>query len=369
MNKVRFFGPIGDYTGYGNAVKNFALAFSKSGILTKFHFGKKMMKKHAEFISTLKPYYGRTNVDFYLHGPPYLKHKSNAYKIAYFYWEADRLPLIWEKMINQANELWVPCELVASACRRARFRGRIKIVPTPSDPWTHEDRLCIPSQHIQNMAVSDDVFKFYSIFQWHQRKGYRELLSAYYDAFNGDDKTLLIIKTNPLNFAGHTSEKIDHDISLLKKKLNKENPPKVFLSKELISKKHIQALHNTADCYVAPIRGEGWGVPIHNAMLAENHIISTQFGGVTEWLSKDSASIIKHKIGPVTGMPWSPLYGRHQNWAYPSITSLSKLMTKAYKERGSFDEQIKNAKEVADGFTTDAVAEIIAKELGSKLRR
>ena len=38
MSAVRFFGPVGNHTGYGNAVTNFAKAFSLSSINTKFNF-------------------------------------------------------------------------------------------------------------------------------------------------------------------------------------------------------------------------------------------------------------------------------------------------------------------------------------------
>ena len=170
MNRVRMFGPLGESSGYGNAVKGFAEAFSKSDIPTKFHFGKKAETDYSEFMDSLRKYNGDTNVDFYLHGPPWSKHKSQAYKIGYFYWEADRLPISWERVINQVDELWVPCGLVETACRKAKFRGPIKIIPTPGRKWEHKQKIVIPSDFSNDFIVSDDVFKFYSIFQWHERK-------------------------------------------------------------------------------------------------------------------------------------------------------------------------------------------------------
>ena len=199
MNSVRMFGPLGSASGYANAVRNFALAFSKSEIPTKFHFGQKAEAEYSLFMESLKRYSGDTNIDFYLHGPPWSTHRSRAYKIGYFYWEADRLPLSWERMISQVNELWVPCQLVEQACRKAKFKGPIKLIPTPSDPWETNQRLIIPSDVSNQYIVSDDVFKFYSIFQWHERKGYKELLQAYYKTFNEDDNVILILKVNPLN--------------------------------------------------------------------------------------------------------------------------------------------------------------------------
>jgi glycosyltransferase involved in cell wall biosynthesis len=365
MNKVRMFGPLGGASGYGNAVKNFATAFSESNIPTKFHFGKKAEEKESEFFATLDNYAGDTNIDFYLHGPPWSKHKSRAYKIGYFYWEADRLPLSWERMINQVDELWVPCELVAEACRKARFKGRIKIVPTPVDYWYHDKQIYIPSNFSQEFRVSDDVFKFYSIFQWHERKGYRELLQAYYKTFTESDNVLLVLKVNHLGVHGYTKEQIKKDILDIKRKMNLKFYPRVYLSRQIISSEDIEALHNTCDCYVSAHHGEGWGVPVHDAMWASNHIIVTKFGGVTEHLSPKSAQIIDHKIGPVSGMDWSSLYGNYQNWAYPSVRSLSSAMRRVYENPESLMERRFEARRIAEGMSTEAVTKIINKELAA----
>ena len=214
------FGPLGESSGYGNAVKNFARAFSISDIPTKYQFGSKAEKRYEDFLSSLDRYDGSTNIDFYLHGPSWSKHRSQAYKIGYFYWEADKLPISWERMINQVDELWVPCELVEQACRRARFRGPIKIVPTPINGWDHDNRIYIPSDFSEKYEVSSDVFMFYSIFQWHERKGFKELLTAYYKTFTEDDDVILVIKTNPLKIGKYTREKIKSDIVNIKRKLN-----------------------------------------------------------------------------------------------------------------------------------------------------
>jgi glycosyltransferase involved in cell wall biosynthesis len=361
---VRFFGPLSESSGYGNAVKNFAIAFSKSNIRTKYHFSDGTKKKYANIMSELDDYAGRTNIDFYLHCPPWTRHKSKAnYKIGYFYWEADKLPSGWNRSINGVDELWVPCELVKEACMKSRFRGRILVVPTPNDPWEHDERVIIPSPVSEDYAVSDNVFKFYSVFQWHERKGYRELLNAYYKTFKKTDNVLLVLKVNPLNVSGNTREKIKSDIHKIKIKLNKAYYPPVFLMTKIIPTESLQAIHNTCDCYVAPHHGEGWGMPIHNAMHAGNQIITTRFGGVTEFLGDNSAHIIKHQMGPVANMDWSPLYSRSQNWAYPSISHLGKLMRDVYLNHGRYKDKSERARIIAESMTTDQLSKIIESEI------
>ena len=60
------------------------------------------------------------------------------------------------------------------------------------------------------------------------------------------------------------------------------------MSEKILPEDYIYSLLNSSDCYVAPHHGEGWGMPIHDAMYAGKHIITTKFGGVTEFLDNDS---------------------------------------------------------------------------------
>lgn len=369
-NSVRFFGPLGRKSGYGSAVKNFALAFSKSGINTKFHFPNDVKKSNADIMKVLKDYGGKTNIDFYLHCPPWTTHRSLAkYKIAYFYWEADKLPVSWNRAINTVDEIWAPCNLVKKACINAKFRGKIRVVPTPNDKWNHSERIIIPSQISDDYIISDSVFKFYSVFQWHERKGFRELLNAYYKTFAKNDRVMLILKVNPLILKGshqnksNDVKKIKSDISIIKRKLNQKYYPPVLLVPNIVPVKTIEAIHNTCDCYVTAHHGEGWGMPIHDAMLAGNHIITTKFGGITESLDEGSAHIIKHKVGPVTNMGWSPLYNKHQSWAYPSISHLGRLMRDVYINHDRYIERTNTAKEIVESFTTDKAAEMINRNI------
>jgi hypothetical protein len=361
---VRFFGPVGEHTGYGVAVSNFAKAFSRSGVKTKFLFNENSASKR--LLKELNQYTGNTTTDFYLHCPPYNKHQSRAYKIGYFYWEADRLPKHWARDIKQLNELWVPCNLVKEACIRARFNGPIKVIPTPcSDLNKNGKKIHVPSLASNNYVLNDDVYKFYSIFQWQNRKGYDTLINSYYRAFTKTDNVILILKVNPLNIGSYTENKIRADILEIKRKLNLKYYAPIYLSSEVVDGSYIQMLHNSGDCYVSPHHGEGWGMPIHDAMLMEKQLIVTQYGGVTEYLDENSAHIIKHKTGPVTGMEWSPLYESYQSWAYPSAHHLSVLFREVYENHKFCLKKGVRAREIAETMTIDSVSKIIKKELGA----
>lgn len=359
MKAVRMFGPINSTSGYGNAVRNFAEAFALSDIPIQFRFAEKRMK----YVSSFKQHNGATNIDFYLHCPPYTKHKSKNYKIGYFYWEAETLPHHWRRDIKVLDEIWAPCRLVEQACRKAGFKKKIRIVPTPIRPFSLDDKVDIKSNFSEKYILSDKVFKFYSIFQWHERKGYKELLKAYLSEFSEDDNVILILKVNPLNVNGYTSENINNDILKIKSFIKNKNPPMIFLSKSIVHRSYINGLHSIGDCYVAPHHGEGWGMPIHDAMWAGKQVITTQFGGVTEYLDNKSAHLIDFDLKPVTGMEWSSLYGTYQKWAYPKVHSLRRLMRDVYENKDAYKEKGIRACKIAKEMDIKSISKIINKEL------
>lgn len=359
IKKVRFFGPIGNTSGYGIAVKNFASAFSESNIPTKFHFAKNW--KDTKFVQDLNQYSGDTDIDFYLHPPPWSKHKSGKYKIGYFYWEADRLPRGWGRALNQVDEIWTPCNVVANACRREKFSGPIKVIPTPGREFLVDKNLRF--QYEKDNVLSENIYVFYSIFQWHFRKGYDVLLSAYYSNFTINDNVVLVLKVNPLNVNGYKKENILEDIRKIKKIYkDRDDLPMVYLSDELVPGKDIERLHSVGDCYVSPHRGEGWGMPIFDAIHANSNVIVTNYGGITEYLNENSANFIKFKLGPVRNMEWSPFYNKTQFWAEPSVSDLGRKMVESYQNHDSFARKRENAKKTIAGLNIKALIEIINQE-------
>lgn len=358
---VRFFGPVNNATGYGNAVINFAKAFSRSEIPTKFII--ETTEQGRNLLKELDSYNGRTNIDFYLHCPPFSKHQSNAYKIGYFYWEADKLPIQWSTTLNKVNELWVPCKLVKDACLRAGYKGGIKIIPTPYSEFNDKIDITIPSNIDASYSLGENTYKFYSIFQWQNRKNYKLLITSYLKAFTPDDNVVLILKVNTLN---NSPNKIAEEINSLKEKLKLHYYPPIYLSTAIVDPAAINGLHQYADCYVSPHHGEGWGMPIHDAMRFKKQIIVTKYGGVTEWLNDESAHIIKHTLGPVTDMEWSNLYGSYQNWAYPSQSHLISLFKDVYLNHKKYEYKTDNAASIAESMSIDAVSKIINLELKGK---
>jgi glycosyltransferase involved in cell wall biosynthesis len=360
---IRFFGRPQMKSGYGNAVVNMCLALSRSKTPVRFEIekGKKLFKEE------LNNFKGNPKIDLYLQTPPFDKHKTNNYKIGYFYWEADTLPKIWAKDIKKnINELWVPCELTRSACLKSGFRGPIEILHTPCNIDVVFSKVEIPAPMTKDFVLSDDTFKFYSVFQWHERKGYNELLRAYYKEFDENDNVVLILKVNPIKNTSNNILKIKSDILKIKRMANKKALPKVYLITDYINRDALIGLHRLCDAFVLPHHGEGWGMPIHDAMLCDSQIITTKFGGITELLNDDNAFIINHDIRPVKSMRWNPWYHSYQKWAYPKIAHLRVLMRDVFENKKEYLYKTQKAKALAKSLDISScslrIEEILSKK-------
>lgn len=348
MIDLEFFGKIAENTGYGIATRNMIESLRMLDVNMKLSVDGALREKR-----WLDPY-----IQIHMQCPPlkrvFSDHMNSKYKIGYFYWEADRLPRQWKRSIASLNEVWAPCQLVKDCLIKEGFSGPIEIVPTSAKTCGEIINFNI-SINNSNVFLSKNIFKFYSIFQWNERKGWRELLGAYLDEFSSKDNVVLIIKTRVLK--GNV-EQIKNDILTLKRMLNKKDFPMLYLITNDITEGEINGIHQYADCYVSPHHGEGWGMPIHDAINFKNELIITKFGGITEFLDESSANIIKHTMGPVKNMKWCPFYGSYQSWANPSKKALMKLMRKVYlSDRDEF--KINNAYNIVNSFDIEGVSKII----------
>jgi hypothetical protein len=334
-----------EYIGYGMASKNMLDAFKK---INNIDLSIVKAGEKSKIFSK----------DFFLRPPPWISNSSRK-KIAYFYWETDKLPVPWANSLRTADEIWAPCELVRDVCIRAGYKGQIKIIPTPHKPWDIKF-----SGQILDPEISKDTFVFYSIFQWHTRKGWRELLTSYWNEFKKDDDVVLVLKVNSIHGIKNDNQ-IKKDIIELKNSLNLTYYPKIYLIDSILEQNNLYALHEYGDCYVAPHHGEGWGMPIHDAIFAHKNIITTRYGGITEMLDISNSNIIEHVMGPVKDMSWNPAYETGQNWAYPNIDHLKHLMRDVYENHDNEVHKMKRSLvgNIAKKTSIDAISSIIKKTL------
>ena len=357
-NIVNVFGNMGKGSGYRQAITNIMECFNDSKIPCNFYSMGNYNNSH-NFIQAEK--FG--NINFILSAPPY-KIKMSKYNIAYFYWESDKLPFVWKKDLMSMDEIWCPCKLVEDGVKKIGFRGITRIVPTPMRK-VKRNILPVNLNVYQNLFLDEKCFKFYSIFQWQYRKGYDCLIKAYLNEFKHNEDVILIIKTNPL-----LTDNLKHDITSfvnnIKKYIHKSSYAKIAVIDNFVTNKEIDGLHQLCDCFVLPHRGEGWGMPIARSIMHDKHLITTKYGGVTEYLDDRTASLIDHSMQPVTNMEWCKLYSSDQLWAEPKQASLQRHMRDVFSNEKDNFSKILNRDHIKNILSKEYFINFIEKEFLSE---
>jgi glycosyltransferase involved in cell wall biosynthesis len=151
------------------------------------------------------------------------------------------------------------------------------------------------------------------------RKGVDSLLHAYAERFNGDDNVTLIIKTFP---------NPHHDMEHAIKKWRKNTPssPHIVLINRDLSDATVRALYQQCHLLVAPSRGEGFGLPMAEAMLHQLPVVTTAYGGQSDFCTEDTAWLIDYNFAySKTHMGMS-----NSVWADPNTRHLGEILSLFY---------------------------------------
>ena len=186
--------------------------------------------------------------------------------------------------------------------------------------------------------------KFLHISSCFPRKGVDVLLKAYSEAFTKDDDVVLIIKTFP-----NPHHNIQEDI----KKIQKENKdaPEIILINEDLNDSEIIWLYKSCDVLISPSRGEGFNLPVAEAMFFEIPVIVTGYGGHMDFCNENTASLIDYSFQKAK----THLNLFNSYWAEPSQEHLKELLLEFYHNRDSFANKVEEAyNTISSYFTWDS---------------
>ena len=216
--------------------------------------------------------------------PPRVNDMNAKFNILHSYgWEESELPSIW---ISDFNSYLQGITVMSSQVKKILI----------------DNGICLPIKvtalgldHINDTKNNTDFhvnaknFKILHISSCFPRKGIDILLQAFGDNFTKDDDISLIIKTfdNPHN-------KID---KLLRGFRNKYPLyPEVILIKKELDDDEVKSLYLQSDVLVAPSRGEGFGLPIAEAMLLGIPVITTNWGGQLDFCDQKNSWLVDYEF-------------------------------------------------------------------------
>jgi len=322
--KLKYCGPAKDYSGYGEANRHDIAALVAAGceITTQLPSYTLELSEFGVIGELAKSFENRTlgykikiihttpNV-----WPMFLE--PEKYHIGRLFWETDKIPLDFAVGAQQVDEIWTGSEYNAQAIRNAGVTKPIYVIPEAID--ANIDPLLKPY-----IIENEKDYRFYSIFEWTERKNPKLLLEAFWREFENTEGVSLTLKTYIDNFTYDKRAELNNQIKMVKKKLNLAKYAPVYLYRELMDRRQVYRFHKSFDCFISTHRGEGWGIPQMEALLMDHPIISTNCGGIHEYLTTmEHGILLPHKQVQLSennrNRQW---YTQDQKWAEVDIADV-----------------------------------------------
>lgn len=228
-------------------------------------------------------------------------------------WEESGFPWEWAESFNDSLQ---GCVCVSGFVKDVLINNGVSIpLAVSGNGVDHWER--VPDDHEYDFQANS--FRFLHVSSCFPRKGVDVLLSAYGMAFKKGDDVTLVIKTfpNPHNSVSRQLEE-----------LRQKNPdyPHVLLIEQDIAPAQLKSLYCSCHVMVAPGRGEGFGLPLAEAMLSGLAVITTAWGGQMDFCSDDTCWLVDYNFEYAS----SHLGLFDSVWAEPDATDLADKMRQLY---------------------------------------
>ncbi len=279
--------------------------------------------------------------------PPRQGDSPGAVTCQYFGWEESRVPdWMVEDFNRHLDGIGAMSSYVRDVLRASGVTVPIAVVGVgvdPVDPAATVDPAAVPE--VADLAG----FIFVHISSAFPRKGVDVLLEAYFAAFTAADDVSLVLKTfpNPHNEVGPLLERLRAD---------HPDPPDVRWIDRDLDERTVQGLYNLADALVHPARGEGFGLPVAEAMTAGVPVITVAHSGLADFVSEDVAICIPFTTGPAS----THFAIAGSTWAEPDAGALARAMVDLVADPGAPEVRARVARarqRMAAEHSWEAVAE------------
>ena len=274
-------------------------------------------------------------------------------------WEYGALPASWVAGIRDggADEIWTP----SSYCRAMFLEAgvppeRVAVVPNGIDPVTFS-----PEREVTPYPLATSkTFRFLYLGGVLPRKGVDVLLAAYRRAFRRDDDVALVLKLfgtrsfYPLGDGGVSLRSFAED----------PQAPELVVVDDDVSDDDVVRLYRSVDALAFPYRGEGFGLPMLEALACGLPVIATAGGAADDFLDDAVAYRIPSRREPLSGVFRGEQLAGTGWWLEPDVDALAALMryVVAHPEEAHAKAQA-GAQRAHSAWTWEHAATVAAKRL------
>lgn len=256
--------------------------------------------------------------------PKLFKTKGRNVVLAMF--EHDKLATNYVKRLSFGDLVWAPSAWAKNVLVTHGLPAtKIAVIPGGVDSEIYHPHC---RQWLETQTPGK--FRFLMLGKFEERKGYKQLLDAFVKAFGKNPKVELLIK-------GDYYIDMERKAALLLDFVKSYNAPNIRLLTGAGSPEDLFVIYNMADAFVFPSRGEGWGLPLIEAMATGLPTIATNHSGQTEFLSQLGGLFmpVAHKLVPIDDPEFKQLVesnnGDWGHWAEADVDDLAEKMQNLMK--------------------------------------
>jgi glycosyltransferase involved in cell wall biosynthesis len=241
-------------------------------------------------------------------------------------WEFRAVPRKWvEQIENKVDELWVPSHFVRSAFVEGGVNPeRVHVIPNGvnTEVFRPDGKSGRPE--------GSRGFVFLFVGGTISRKGIDLLLQAYGDSFTADDDVSLVIKdVGSATFYQHNSK-----LSQVFSFVGQPSSPHVVTIGKNLDDAELAAVYRGCDAFVLPYRGEGFGMPLVEAMACGKPVITTALGPSQEFCSPETSYLVPaREVEVPDALPPLGELSTEWTWFEPDVAQLAQTMLYVYSHR------------------------------------
>ncbi|HEX5855919.1 MAG TPA: glycosyltransferase [Thermoanaerobaculia bacterium] len=259
----------------------------------------------------------------YGQGDVFQRNKGRT-RIGYTMLEVDGFPAEWVKNANAMDEVWVPSAFNRDGFVASGLTAPVYVMPLGVDIDHFHPR-------ITGFPNPQGDFVFLASFEWGERKRADMILKVFNQTFRRAEPVILVCKVINVNKPTDVGRQIEA------LGLSHTGGRIAFLHNREFPYHQLGALCRSADCYVSAGRGEGWDMPLMEAMACGLPSIATDWGAHKEFVHGGISYPLRIR-GLLPADARAPYY-RGFRWSDPDPEHLAHLFRHVAENRAEAREK------------------------------